>query len=482
MFCGIKTCFLDDQQLGKDSKRTVILKKLVKEHGGKVVRNKDADRDTYFISDDYSLVKAYGLNEDETVVLGPDWISDSIESKDLKPIFSYLKKPKHARQRIHPESNQKQVEEIDTDSESENVARTGTKQTASTKALCNFNYDAYECERETPLVSLHNQSLIDELSKIEHARYLEGEHRSELSYRRAIAALKSYPEPITSASEAANIRGVGSKISHFVGEWIETGKIREAEILSKDSRLKIIDDFCKIYGVGPSTAHRWYDQGMRNVEEIKEKLWSTLNHQQQIGMKYYDDFNHPMSQDQVKVIAEKIHQVAQHVLTTKATWNMTIVGGYARGKLKNNDVDMIICPDKNDCCVGQLVKLVSALRNQGLVKEVIAITEYNARQKSQDEHFDKCFCVFKLPTDELYRRVDIILCEPKIYPFVQLGWIGSGAFERSLRRYAETKRGIRLNSSEMREIRTGISIPAKNEREIFDYLGLAYIPPSQRNC
>jgi len=128
------------------------------------------------------------------------------------------------------------------------------------------------------------------------------------------------------------------------------------------------------------------------------------------------------------------------------------------------------------------VKLVSALRNRGLVKEVMTITEHGGNKKKHDECFDKCMCVYKLPVDNFHRRVDIILCEARVYPFVKLGWTGSQHFERSLRLFAEKKRNVHVSSSEMREIHTGALIKVKTEREIFEYLGLNYIDPTKRNC
>jgi len=338
MFSGLKIFFQSHPNMEKESKRTAILKKLCKENGGQVLAAmEDADDGTYFISEDYSLARFYNLRE-ESVILNPNWISDSIDSKGLKPIFPYLTKLKHKRTKSRPE-------EQETDTESESEHDPSKKQFPAAPVLQNFNYNAYECERETPLLSMHNQPLIYELSKIEHARYLQGEKRSQLSYRRAIASLKSYPEPIKSAGEVEIIRGIGRKISHFVGEFIETGKISEAERLANEARLMVIDKFCKIYGVGPTIAHRWYDDGKRSISDVKNVLWATLNHQQQIGLKYYDDFNHSMTREQVKAVADDIFKVAHEVLTKRVKWSMDIVGGYSRGKLENNDLDMIIWSD-----------------------------------------------------------------------------------------------------------------------------------------
>ena len=54
----------------------------------------------------------------------------------------------------------------------------------------NFINTKYECLRPTPLNPKFNQSLVELLEVIEHARELNGEERNALSYRHAIAALK----------------------------------------------------------------------------------------------------------------------------------------------------------------------------------------------------------------------------------------------------------------------------------------------------
>lgn len=58
----------------------------------------------------------------------------------------------------------------------------------------------------------------------------------------------------------------------------------------------------------------------------------------------------------------------------------------------------------------------------------------------------------------------------------------SKMFERSLREYAKNERKMHLTSQELRSIETGESFNVKDEKDIFELLGLKFILPELRNA
>ncbi|CAJ1368610.1 unnamed protein product [Effrenium voratum] len=109
-----------------------------------------------------------------------------------------------------------------------------------------------------------------------------------------------------------------------------------------------------------------------------------------------------------------------------------------------------------------------------------------------------CLCVVRGSPSEAepmrYRRCDFVFCRDASLPFVTLQWTGSdgGLFNREMKRIAAL-RGLHLSNTyickadrtaqgrQVGEItRAGAKILCKDEREIFEMLGLPYRPPERR--
>jgi len=98
--------------------------------------------------------------------------------------------------------------------------------------------------------------------------------------------------------------------------------------------------------------------------------------------------------------------------------------------------------------------------------------------------------------ENVVRRVDLVFVPSYQWPFALLGWSGSQEFEKSIRNYTtkvfkdshlEKHEGCEwhLNSNSLSLIRkhdgkSVIYAHCKTEQDIFEFLGLKYLPPSQR--
>jgi len=70
---------------------------------------------------------------------------------------------------------------------------------------------------------------------------------------------------------------------------------------------------------------------------------------------------------------------------------------------------------------------------------------------------------------------------PRAYAFSILGWSGSRQFQREIRRFASKSRNIGLSQNYAYNMETGKAFEADSERDIFNLLGIDFIPPSLRN-
>lgn len=153
----------------------------------------------------------------------------------------------------------------------------------------------YDCQRKTPLHG-PNDELVRLLEKIARHRYLTGNDRSALSYRRAISALRAYPRKLASAEEARAIKSIGDKISMMVGEYLQRGMISEVERVERDVEAKGLGELTRVHGVGPKAAATLMGQGISSIAELREAVAAgktRLSHEQAIGLKYVEDFEQP---------------------------------------------------------------------------------------------------------------------------------------------------------------------------------------------
>jgi DNA polymerase mu len=474
------------------AKRLQILTELIRKHGGKVrainphewSRKSSIGADELVLADAKhveDLYRVYGEEElaDSHEFYSVDWISKSLEAQELlsKAIFRIKENGLSSVNTSSPTPSSKRKRSL-----SPSPIREDSLLDPS------FINTTYECLRPTPL-DHKNKALVEALSQIAHHRYLTGNSRSELSYNKAVAALKAYPRELKSYQEASQIQGIGAKITGMIKEFLASGRIGASEGLLDSAELKSLDAFAKIHGVGPVTASNWYHMGIETIDQLREAVEVDeikLKDDQKIGLKYYDEFNSPMSRKLVSKILAQVQEVGRELFGERVIIEMT--GGYRRGKLLNNDADILIHP-REGSKDGLLDSLIAGLRRKGNVLEIISHSKdshfegKSRRTKSmpKKEGLDICLMAFQLDSSDPAHRVDLIVSSARCYAFAQLGWTGSRQFERAIRRYAEKERGISLSDHGM-EGRGTEEISFENEEEIFAFLGVPYLPPHLRNC
>jgi DNA polymerase/3'-5' exonuclease PolX len=416
-------------------KRIEILQKLISKHGGILAESsKDCD---YIISNRLDSSKST-----HSKVVSPDFISHCIEEKSLLPVNSFLITPKNIEKRppLKSSTEAKDIEEED-------------------KKEDNYVFKK-ACKLDGP-----NEDIIEQLEVIKNHRYVTGNPRSELSYARAIAGIRSLSSRIKVES-VKTIPFVGPKISSYIADYLETSEMPEVKDILNDENYQALNRFTKIHGVGPKTAKDFYQRGYRQLKDIPA---IDLTDIQRIGLRYYDDFAKPLTQTEC---ADIVETVKKHVYPVDSLVEAT--GGYRRGKQLSNDLDILIRSSNPY----SLEKTMSALKKAGYVADVLTQTTH-----PQKNDLDKCFFVWK-GRDRMH-RVDILVATPDQYPFAMLGWTGNQQFERSLRLFVDRERNWHLTSVGLytkggRKVK-GVE-DVKEERDIFDLIGIPYLSPQDRNC
>ncbi|PIA94734.1 DNA polymerase type-X family protein pol4 [Cercospora beticola] len=384
----------------------------------------------------------------------------------------------------------------------------------------------YACQRLTPKDNC-NDDFINLLEGIKLARLLTNDEIGVRAYATSIAALRAYTHKLSNPKEVLRLPGCDAKIANLWIEWKNTGKIKAVEDARADEDLKILKLFWNIWGVGVTTARDFYfDKGWREIDDIVEYGWSTLQRVQQIGVKYYDEFLDLIPRAEVESICKIIHRHAVKVRDSGI--QSMIVGGYRRGKEACGDVDIVISHPDEAATHNIVEDIVASLEEEGWITHTLTLSLNNSKRGQQTLPFrsdggghgfdtlDKALVVWQDPTwptkdadlasnpkaknPNIHRRVDIIIAPWRTAGCAVVGWSGATTFERDLRRYAKNVKGWKFDSSGVRDRGSGEVIDLEGyygyggkegaagraktleeaERRVFEGFGLEYRTPTER--
>lgn len=347
--------------------------------------------------------------------------------------------------------------------------------------------------------------LIDQLSIMEkHERQAKNPFKAR-AYAKVLKGIKELPEPITTAEPVLALDGVGEKLRVKIREIFETGKLHQAEEVQEESGYDIANALLKIYGVGPVKAEELVRvQRIRSLDDLRARAGELLNEKQQIGLKYYDEFIERIPRTEMKK-HEKVLKKALKEVDERFVGE--IVGSFRREAPDSGDIDILV----------KLPASVPAVEAQEafqrLVQYLYGGIEYITDTLALGPK--KCMGVCRLkptkaaPTPK-HRRLDILLTPEEEYPYAVLYFTGSDTFNVAMRQLA-LERGYTMNEHEMRPLKSAEaavkkirgrpakaaaaaaagegevaktkppSVPVmKDEKDIFEFLGLTYVAPKKR--
>ncbi|XP_010372853.1 DNA-directed DNA/RNA polymerase mu isoform X3 [Rhinopithecus roxellana] len=354
----------------------------------------------------------------------------------------------------------------------------------------------YACQRPTPLTH-HNASLSEALETLAEAAGFEGSEGRLLTFCRAASVLKALPSPVTTLSQLQGLPHLGEHSSRVVQELLELGVCKEVERVRCSERYQTMKLFTQIFGVGVRTADRWYREGLRTLDDLREQP-QKLTQQQKAGLQHHRDLSTPVLRSDVDALQQAVEEAVGQALPGAT---VTLTGGFRRGKLQGHDVDFLITHPKEGQEAGLLPRVMSHLQDQGLIlyhQHQHSRWESPTRlaQQSHMDAFERSFCIFRLPqppgaaVGESTRpcaswkavRVDLVVAPISQFPFALLGWTGSKLFQRELRRFSRKEKGLWLNSHGLFDPEQKTFFHVTSEEDIFRHLGLEYLPPEQRNA
>jgi DNA polymerase lambda len=301
-------------------------------------------------------------------------------------------------------------------------------------------------------------------------------------YRAAINYVKELSHDLTTAADVRelvrdpNVRPIGKGIGERLGELLTYGCVQEAKGLRDSPTIAAIRELTGVWGIGPVRAGELVLQSITSVHALRARVNedpTLLDRQQRIGLNHYEHLPKRIPRSEVGRIELHIRSVVRQ-LRPGDDVKVDVAGSYLRGAATCGDVDVLLSGER-ETVFATLPQVVAYLCKEGVVTDALMLGER------------KFFGVLQLEPGMLHRRLDLFAVPNEEYAFALLTNTGSAQFNRSMRCLAGrlglclSHKGLHLvKRNKSGHVRTGSPIPCITERDIFERLGMVYVPPTER--
>ncbi len=314
---------------------------------------------------------------------------------------------------------------------------------------------------------LKNVELADIFANIANILKIKEENKFKIrAYERVAATLESLPmevETLYKLGKLDEIPGVGPAIAKKIGELIETGRLEYYENLKKTIPGGVLE-LLNVPEVGPRKAKLFYEElQIDNVQKLEE---AALQHKLQklpgMGKKAEENilrgielYKKRAQRALLGVALPIAEQIVEELQSLDEVNQISIAGSLRRKKETIGDIDILITSKKPEKVMQKFIHLP-------LIKEVLAegLTK-SAILTHQDIH------------------VDLRVVTPDSFGAALQYFTGSQAHNVRLREMA-VKQGLKINEYGVFQTIDDKKIAGKEEKEIYELLGLSYIMPELR--
>lgn len=349
-----------------------------------------------------------------------------------------------------------------------------------------------------------NARTIEVLQKMADYYNRTNDHWRTTSYRKAISTLKRQTERITTEEEAFKLPSVGRRLAQKIEEIVTTDRLQRLEYAQQEPMAESLQLFLGIYGVGTSLAQQWIAQGYRTLDELSAKAKLTPN--QRLGVEHYDDLNTRIPRKEMEELGKLVKHAAENV---DPEVEMIIGGSFRRGAESSGDIDFIITK-RDTTTTAELMpflqELVRRLEDSGFLVARLAssksegdgskwhgccVLPFTPSFHSEEDANHSSDAIARRNYRPIWRRIDFLLVPESERGAALLYFTGNDIFNRSMRLLASRK-NMRLNQRGLykdvmrgpgrQKLSEGELVEGRDERRIFEVLGVRWREPHERWC
>lgn len=295
-----------------------------------------------------------------------------------------------------------------------------------------------------------------------------------IAYQKAIKAVKEYGREIKTKENVDEIEGIGKKIRAKLYEIVETGNVKEIEEKGLKSVSKIREQLMNVYGIGPYKADQLIDEyGIKSIEDLMDLAAESpyvLTDAQRLGLQYYYDLQQRIPREEMFEHERFLREFFLHIVPE---FQMYVVGSYRRGLESSGDIDILLTYRgiTHEEAVKYFRHSIDELVNGRYIVGSLGVGKL------------KYMGLCQLGSENLVRRLDILLTRPEEMPCALLYFTGSQKFNVEFRRVANAK-GYTLNEHFLTKLSKDYAVPEpplfRTEKDVFDFLGIEYQYPYER--
>jgi DNA polymerase (family 10) len=315
--------------------------------------------------------------------------------------------------------------------------------------------------------SVKNREIAGILYQMAELLELHAENRFKIiAYSKAARAIESLTEDIEQVcrdGRLEGIPGVGKAIAEKIKEYLRTGRIQSHQDLLADTPQGLAE-LLQISGLGPKTVFMLHEKlNITNLDEL-EKAAREHSIRRLPRMGVVREKNILKSIERYRKRSNRIlYSTAESIVDEILTYlggiegleHATAAGSYRRRKETVGDIDILATAARPEEIVAAFVKMP-------LVEEILAKGPTKASVIMNDTI-----------------QVDLRIVEHRSYGTVLQYFTGSKEHNVSMRQLA-LDRGYSLSEYSLTRLANGQDLFFDQEEEVYQALGLQYIPPELR--
>jgi DNA polymerase (family 10) len=289
-----------------------------------------------------------------------------------------------------------------------------------------------------------------------------------LAYRNAAKAIRDAPasvEQMTRAGTVTELRGIGKTIEEKLNALLETGEIPSAAKLKAKYPPGLVE-VTRIPGFGPKKARRLFDQlGVASLDDLRKAAEDEkLRDVQGFGPKAEETVLLALDagvdlRPKPRLLLSKATDIAESLaeaLREHPAAERVEVAGSARRKVEAcRDLDLVAASDRPE-------ELAQAFCKLPLIGEVQSSAAAGVRAVTHNG-----------------LSIDLRIVQPGAFGNLLQHLTGSKKHNESLRTEA-VKRGLHVSEYGVADDSTGTTHACATEEEVYELLGMEWIPPELR--
>jgi DNA polymerase/3'-5' exonuclease PolX len=291
------------------------------------------------------------------------------------------------------------------------------------------------------------------------------------SYEKILRKLKSYSKPIRDVSDVDKMEGIGKSTKEKIDEILKTGHLKMLDEIDKNPEYKAIYEMQTIWGVGVEKAQEIVlEKKIYTISDLKKAVQKgviSLNEQQKKGLEYHQQLSERIPRKEITHLTKWIQQKIK-----KFGIKVVNAGSYRLGKKNSGDIDLLFVK-KN---MKNHTSYAKAELFQNVIDDLRNILIYIFSQGHE-----KLIAIIKDPLSDKIRQMDILMIDEEELPWYLLYFGSDKEFSKKIRKIAIEK-GFKLSEKGLFNRKSGkrIDFHPQDEKEIFTFLNIPFIHPSNR--